>query len=82
MTRQEQAADILEKIKDLMHDLDSVFRAEGGLTWERYKMYPRGHITMSLSNDHDYLGKETFTVQELIDDLDDGDDSEDDADDE
>lgn len=74
----DRAEELYDQIKQAMWELNDIFRREGGLTYQRWKSYPYGHIVMALDNEHDYLGKNMFTVQGLIDDLEDDDESDDD----
>lgn len=72
-----RALEIYYEIKDLMDELNTIFRRNGGMTYERWKSYPYAHIRIAMDNDHDYLGKNTFTVQELVKDLGEDDDEDD-----
>ena len=65
----DEAKENLQTIKDLISDLDSFFRQAGRQTFERWKAYPKGHITMALSKDHDFVGDDMFNVEDLIDEV-------------
>lgn len=69
-----RARELLEEIKDNLNELKKIFRRAGGITWERARSYPLAHIATSLDHDHDYLAREPFTIENLIEELSDDDD--------
>jgi hypothetical protein len=74
MSKKVEAEILLQEIQEKVEELELIFRKSDRLTYERAKSYPLAHIRMALSNDHDYLGKDTYTIEDLIEDLDDPDD--------
>lgn len=72
--------DHLETIEDSLGQIKRAFRKVGGITWERAKAYPLGAVEMALSDDHEYLGKNPFTIKGLIDSLDCDEDEDEDED--
>ena len=78
----DEATEILARMKEDMDRLDHIIRHSGEkMAYERWKAYPKGHILMALDNDHPYLGKNAFTVDDIISSLDVEGENEEDADD-
>ena len=68
----ELAADLTaihEQMLDLLHQAERLLRAAPDPTYQRAKAYWLAHITMALTDEHDYLGSGTVTMQETIREL-------------
>lgn len=65
-----RAREIVEEMKNLMYEYADIIRmCNNKMTYERFHAYPKGHIEMALSNDHEYLGSNMFTLEGLCDDM-------------
>jgi hypothetical protein len=70
----ERLVEIKEEIREL---LDEAYGLVRGTSEEaRAKGYWYAHARMALDNDHDYLGRGGYTLQETIDALEEGQDEE------
>lgn len=68
----DRLSEIKDEIKELMSEAKKIIRQHcEPITWERAKSYWFAAMSMALDNEHDYLGKEPFTMQDAIDELDD-----------
>lgn len=66
----ENALEIIEKMKELLYDFEAIVRFKGShMDMERFRQYPKGHILMALTNDHDYMGGCHFNLEALVDDI-------------
>lgn len=65
----DEAREALDKMREAWNELDIFFSHAGGMVYERWKAYPRGHIQMAMSKEHDYLGSCPCDVQGLIDNV-------------
>lgn len=78
----EYAKEALSDMKEAFDTLDRFFRRVGGITYDRWKSYPKGHIAMAMSDDHGYMGKDMFTVEGLLETVSGESEDEDDEEDE
>jgi hypothetical protein len=62
-------AEIHEQMTELLHQAERLLRGAPDLTYRRAHGYWLAQITMALSNDHDYLGRATVTMQDTIREL-------------
>lgn len=68
----EELQEILSDVKDKMDTFKQIVRRNAkDITYQRFKSYPYGHITMALDNDHDYVGKDMFTLEDIIREIED-----------
>lgn len=65
----DEAEEAYEQMVESFETLTTFFRRVGGITADRARMYPLGHIAMALNNDHEYVGKDPFTIFGLLDDI-------------
>lgn len=68
----ELAADLTaihEQMLDLLHQAERLLREAPDLTYQRAKAYWLAHITMALTDENDYLGSGTVTMQDTIREL-------------
>ena len=68
----ELAADLSEinqQMLDLLRQAARLLRAAPDPTYRRAKAYWLAHITMALTDEHDYLGSGTVTMQDTIREL-------------
>lgn len=65
----EEAKEDLAVMVEKLRSLKSFFQKADSMTYQRFKSYPYGHIAMALSNDHEFCGKDTFTLEGLIEDV-------------
>lgn len=73
------AVDALETMENLVYELDNFFRRKDNIVYERWRGYVKSHIQMALSNEHEFIGSNMFTLRGLLTDIencDDDDDSE------
>jgi hypothetical protein len=70
----QEAIDNLKEIQgqmtDLLEEAAGIIRMNGSrVDYERFKGYVQGHIATALSNDHNFLSKNMFTLEGIISDL-------------
>lgn len=63
----EQMDELLDESKDILESIPH--EVDGGMTWERAKLYWWAHIVTALSREHDYLGSSMFTMQDAVEEL-------------
>ena len=62
-------AEIHEQMTELLHQAERLMRHAPDLCYQRAHGYWLAQITMALSDDHDYLGRGTVTMQDTIREL-------------
>jgi hypothetical protein len=63
----DRAEHIVAEMIELLEEFDSIIRhAERRITYEQFKAYPKGHIAMALSNEHEYVGSNMFPLSDLV----------------
>jgi hypothetical protein len=66
----ERLSEIREEMETLLDEARTIIRHSGDkLTQERFKGYVHSHIVMALTEQHEYLGKNMFTLAGLTEDL-------------
>lgn len=65
----ERLQEIKDEIKELMNEAKQIIRQGRPIIWERARGYCYGHIVSALDNDHEFMGREMFTLQNIIDEL-------------
>jgi hypothetical protein len=64
----ERFREIIVEMKELMDEAKRICRDGPRITQERAKAYCFGHISMALSDEHEYVGSDT-NMEEIADEL-------------
>ena len=82
----ERFREIISEIKELMGEAKDIVRKGERITMERFRSYPFPHIVMALDEDHEFVGGDMFTLEDIADELEsqaeESDDDSEDSDDE
>ena len=66
----QRASEIVEEMQNLLDEFDGIVRhVDSRITYERFRAYPKGHISMALTKESDYLGSDMFTLEEIVTEL-------------
>jgi hypothetical protein len=66
-----EAYDACDDIIHIVYELDSFFRRHASeINQERWKGYVKGHILAALNNEHDYVGSNMFTLEDILKSID------------
>lgn len=65
----ERFREIISEIKEMMDEAKNIVRKGDRMTMERFRSYPYSHIVMALDEEHDFLGGDMFTLEDIADEL-------------